>query len=491
MKLFNNKIWMMLFAGLIVLASCEDLEDVREDPKRPGSANPDYLFSYAEIELADYLATSSVNTNVGRLLAQYWSQTTYTTESRYGLEDRELADALWENHYRDVLNNLNSAKGLLPEFETNEAVLNNKLAMVTILEVYSYQMLIDTFGDVPFTEALAGAEGRSPAYDDAQTVYGSLIEMLNSAIAQMDPAADGFAGADLIYDGDVASWLKFANALKIKLAMRVADVPSFNSQTLVEEAYANAILTNADNATLEYVGGSYPNPVYEDIVISGRSDYVLSNTIVDQMNMLEDPRRSYYMTTNDDGEYVGLTYGLESGIGGDLGPYAQLPALVLDETYQSVLLDAAEVNFFLAEAAERGWNVGGNTETYYNNAITASIAYWGTASEADPATITAETAAYLAMPEVALATAEGGNVMNAIALQKWIALYNQGMEGWIEWKRLDYPQLNAPVKLSQEDIPVRLRYPVQERSVNNANREAAASRIGGDDIATQVFWDVQ
>lgn len=491
MKILFNKLWMLIFAGLVVLASCEDLEEVRVDPKRPSSANPDYLFSFAEIELSDYVATSSVNTNVGRLLAQYWSQTTYTSESRYFLEDRQLADALWENHYRDVLNNLNSAKALVPEFESDGAVLNNKLAMITILEVYSYQMLIDAFGDVPFTEALQGAENRSPAYDEGQVVYGSLIDMINEAIGQLDPAAEGFGSSDLIYEGDVSSWVMLANSLKIRLAMRVADVPSFNSQTLVEEAYANAILTNENNATLEYVGGSYPNPIYEDVVISGRQDFALSNTLVDQMNELADPRRNYYMTTNRNDEYVGLTYGLSSGIGGDLSPYSQLPALLLEENFPAVLMEASEINFFLAEAAERGWNVGGDTETYYNAAIAASIAYWGTASEADPAAITAETAAYLAQPSVALATAAGGNAIQAIALQKWIALYNQGMEGWFEWKRLDYPEINVPQGLTQADIPVRFRYPIQERSINDANREAAAARIGGDTYAANIFWDVK
>lgn len=491
MKIVNHKVFMFLLAGLTILASCEDLDDIREDPKRASASDPTYLFSYAEIELADYVATTSSNTNVGRLLAQYWSQTTYTSESRYNLEEREVGDALWENHYRDVLSNLNSAREFLPDFETDEAILNNKLAMITVLEVYCYQMLVDAFGNVPFSEALGGSENRSPAYDDAQTVYSSIIGMLDEAIGQFDPAASGFDGADLIYGGDIDSWIMFANSLKIRLAMRVADVPSFGSQALVEQAYSEAILSNEDNATLEYVGGSYANPVYDDIVISGRDDYAISNTLVDQMNALEDPRRAYYMTLNGDDEYVGLEYGLESGIGGDLSPYSQVPDIVKAETYPAVLLDAAEMNFFLAEAAERGWNVGGDAETYYNAGITASIAYWGTAVEADPAAIVAETEAYLAKPEVALATAEGGNVINAIALQKWLALYNQGMEGWYEWRRLDYPELNAPVGLTVADIPVRFRFPVQERSVNNANREAAVSAMGEDTYAMPVFWDME
>ena len=491
MKLYSNKLWMLAFAVLVVLASCEDLDEVREDPKRAASANPNYLFSFAEVELADYVATSAVGTNVGRLLVQYWSQTTYTAESRYNLEERQLADALWENHYTDVLNNLRSAKELVPEFETDEAVRNNKLAMITVLEVYAYQMLVDAFGNIPFTESLAGSENRSPVYDDAETVYRSLIDMINKAIGQFNPDTEGFGDADLIYGGNVASWMKFANSLKIRLAMRVADVESFNSKALVEEAYANAILTNENNATVEYVGGTYANPVYEDIVLSGRDDYALSNTLVEKLNELEDPRRPFYMTTNADKEYAGLAYGLESGVGGDLSAYSRPPAVILDEDYPSVLMSASEINFFLAEAAARGYNVGGDVETYYNEGIATSIAYWATASGVAPAEIVAMTDAYLAKPGVALATAESGNTVNAIAFQKWIALYNIGMEGWFEWRRLDYPELNAPIGLTLDDIPVRFRYPVQERSVNIANRQAAVDAIGGDTYDMPVFWDVK
>lgn len=107
----------------------------------------------------------------------------------------------------------------------------------------------------------------------------------------------------------------------------------------------------------------------------------------------------------------------------------------------------SEVEFILAEAAERGYPVVGTAEEHYNAGVTASILFWGGTE--------AEAAAYLAQPAVAYTTAEGGDNMNAIAVQKWISFYNEADQGWIEWRRLDYPPFNAPENMSVEDIPVR------------------------------------
>lgn len=492
MKNYIINLMLIVSLSLMTITGCDDFDDTNVDPKSPTKVDPPYLFTYAQIELADFVATSSVNTNVGRLLAQYWSQTTYTTESRYSLQERELPGALWNNHYRDVLVNLKTARELVPEFETNEAIANNQIAMITVLEVYAYQMLVDVFGNVPYDEALQGRDLKTPSYEDAETIYNDLIERLNNAIANITPSAPGFEGADLYYGGKMSAWFKFANSLKIRLGIRLAEAQPGKAKQLVEEAAPHAFSSNADNATLQYVGGTYANPIYTDIVVSGRTDYVISNTLVDKLNALDDPRRLYYMKPNASGEYVGLEYGKKSGIGGNASSYARLPDLILEETFPGTLMDYAEVELHLAEAAARGWSVG-SAESHYYNGIRGSIMKWGLASDVDPMVLQAQFEAYIAQPEVAYSTAAGGNPINAIALQKWIAFYNQGMQGWIEWKRLDYPPLNKPVVDTGEpaiEIPVRFKYPIREVNTNNANRTEAAQAIGGDEYSTRVFWDV-
>jgi hypothetical protein len=146
-----------------------------------------------------------------------------------------------------------------------------------------------------------------------------------------------------------------------------------------------------------------------------------------------------------------------------------------------VLMDYAEVEFLLAEAVERGMNVGGTAAEHYNNAVTASITYWG-GSEADAT-------AYLAQPEVSYATAPGP-WERKIGTQEWIALYLRSFDAWVVWRRLDYPQLQAPPSAITA-IPVRYTYPSNEQNLNEENYAQASADIGGDDVTTNLFWDVE
>jgi hypothetical protein len=153
-----------------------------------------------------------------------------------------------------------------------------------------------------------------------------------------------------------------------------------------------------------------------------------------------------------------------------------------DPTLEGLILDYSEVEFLLAEAKERGFNVTGTAEDHYNAGITASMEYWGI----DDADITA----YLAQPEVAYGTA-AGSWKQKIGVQSWIALYNRGFEGWSVWRRLDFTGFNVPPLLEYSDIPNRFIFPIEEATLNGTNLDAAIQMIGGsDDVQTRVFWDV-
>ena len=143
------------------------------------------------------------------------------------------------------------------------------------------------------------------------------------------------------------------------------------------------------------------------------------------------------------------------------------------------MLSYAEVKFFLAEAAQRGYNVGGTAVQHYNAAVTESIQEWGGT--------TAQATTYLAQPSVVY---DPANWRQRIGEQKWIALYNRGWDEWIEWRRLDAPALvKPPTALSA--IPLRFTYPIPEQNVNTASYNAASAAIGGDVVTTKLFWDAQ
>ena len=467
-------------AALLVLASCNKIEDLNKDIKNPSEVPGYSLFANAQRNLADQLASTNVNVNVTRLYSQYWTETTYIDESNYDLTTRAIPDREFRVAYRDVLRDLKEAKVVLASEVASADEHTAQLALCDIMMVYAYQREVDIFGNIPYTEAL-DITNVLPKYDDAQTVYGSLLATLNGAIADLNSVV-GISNvyiADNIYGGDIESWKKFANTLKLKIGIHVSDVPSMNPGTIISQAVAAGVFTsNADNAAFGYESSSpNTNPLYSDLVASGRFDFVPANTIVDMMNDLADPRRDKYFEQNlGAGVYTGGTYGASN----TYALFTHINPSISDPTLPVLFLSYTEVQFYLAEAAEKGLGSGAGS-SYYEEGIRSSIEYWGgDALEAD---------AYLLNTDVAFATA-AGTALERIATQSWLASYNRGMEGWTTWRRLDAPAFNPPPGLSQSDIPLRYTYPGNEQTLNGANYTSAAANIGGDVVQTPIFWDV-
>ncbi|MDC6352643.1 SusD/RagB family nutrient-binding outer membrane lipoprotein [Zeaxanthinibacter sp. PT1] len=465
--------------ALAFMASCTVDESLNVDTKNPSAVPGSALFTNGTRNMFDLLNSSSVNNNVFRLYAQYWAQTTYPDESQYNQTGRNIGGSIWNTLYRDVLQDLKGARENL--IADNQVIpdpnLENKLAIINFMEVYAYHILVDTFGDVPYAEALDPAN-TTPAYDSGPAIYDQLLANLDEAIANMD-GGSGFEGSqDPIYDGNVALWKKAANSLKLRLAMRLADVEPAVSQQLAESAAAGElILDNSENFGIKYLASApNTNPLWVSLVQSGRNDFVGADTFIDRLNTLDDPRRQYYFETIE-GEYVGGEYGSANSpaSASSIGDLLKQPDLVGN------IMTAAEVNFLLAEAAARGYAVGGTAEEFYNAGVTASILEWGgTQAEAD---------AYLLQPEVAYATASG-DFEEKIGTQKWIAMFNIGYEGWTTWRLLDEPALNAPEGQTVADIPTRFLYPLSEATLNGEELNKAQSAIGGDEKTTKIFWDV-
>jgi hypothetical protein len=486
--------------------SCTDITEQNENPKKAKEAPAKTLFANAQKNLSDILASSNVNRGIFRLLAQQWTETTYTDESRYDLHTRNIPQNFWGILYRDVLKDLDeaakTANAVDPLF-IDEAVRKNQMALIEIMNVYAWSVLVDTFGDIPYkgtgiSDAL-NSDNPSPVYTDDQTIYSDLVVRLDSALAQLDNSADAFGTSDLLYQSNIDQWMRFGNSLKLRLGMTFADVDQNKAMAIVEEAAPNVFNSSTDDAIIQYKEAPpNTNPVWVDLVQSGRKDFVAANTLVNAMTALDDPRLPVYFTTVDTVAYDSYVDGepaedavpidtLTVFLGGKYGAsnsyskFSKPSLLVRDPTFPGVLLSYYDVEFFLAEAAARGFVVTGTAEEHYNNAIRASLAAWDI-DDADMAT-------YLANANVAFATAPG-DFKQKIGIQKWIALYNRGFEAWREWRRLDAPALVAPEN-AVSAIPLRFTYPVNEQNLNKANYEAASSKIGSDKVTSKVFWDVQ
>lgn len=350
----------------------------------------------------------------------------------------------------------------------------------------SWYYVVTTFGNIPYTEALDVEKTTAPKYDDQKTVYYDLLTRLDADIAALSTSAESFGDADIIYKGSVSKWKKFANSLKLKMGMTIADFDNAKAKATVESAVTGGVFSsNSDNAVFTYLAAPpNTNPIWTNLVQSGRKDFVGTKTIINLLKANNDPRLPYYFTFNGTGsDYSGGTPGASSNyttFSKPAGPLLVPGSIgkITNPDFPTLVLGYDEVEFFLAEAVERGYNVGGAAETHYNNAITASIIYSGATA--------AQATTYLAQPTVAY-TSASENYKQKIGNQKYLALYTRGWNEYIEVRRLGYPVIIAPSS-SLTPFPVRYTYPISEQNINTTNYNTASTAIGGDKVTTKLFW---
>jgi len=508
-----KRIYLILIILIAVVTSCQDkLEEMNNDTKHPTDVPGNFLFANAQKALADQVATPNVNLNNWKLWAEYWTETTYTDESNYDIVTRDIASNNFRTYYRNVLMDFNQSKIIIgsevPVGDAGVAAQKNRINIADIMMVYTYQKLVDMFGNVPYTASL-DIDNISPVYDDAFTIYKELLTRLDDDIANLDDTFGSFGGDDIYYGGDVSMWKKFAYSLKVKLGITLSAVDNSLAKSTVESAY-NKAFGPGEDCELSYLGGINANPIYQNLIQSGRHDYVGTSMIIDMMNNLQDPRLYPYFTqidtsSNPDVEklaYVGGQYGYSSAYtsyshipntGVDAGERLSSDAEgsnVADATFPMVMMDYTELCFYLAEAAERGYSVGSTAEEWYNKGITSSMDFW-LGKHYNAADVASMTADYLANPDVAYSTA-AGDWQQKIGTQAWLAFYYRGFVGYTSYRRLGYPVLDLPPNIPESaggQPPRRITYPIAEQTLNAASYSEASSAIGGDLLKTKIFWD--
>lgn len=498
MKIITKSFYIVL---LFTASSCvDDLTSLNSNPKafQRGTVPGDTFFSNATRNLVDMITygTTPANNASGmtfKVLAQQFAEATYFDASSYNLVN--VGNGFWVTMYRDVLQDYKEAKMLLQKdaenplnTEADKQMIANKLAIVEIMEVYTYSILVNTYGDIPYNGALntslkseaLDSENITPAYDDAATIYEDLFARLDGALIKLNGEAS-FEDADIIYDGNVSAWMKFGNSLKLRMAMTLADKNPELSKSMAEQAAPLVFESNEDNAVLEYfLVTPNTNPIWVGLIQSQRFDYVASNTLMDLMDSasVTDPRIALFYTVDKAGGYSAGTYGK----GNSYDIFSHPGEAMTLETTPGVLIDYAEIEFYLAEAVTRNYAVNGTVEEHYINGIKASIDYWGGANDVEMAT-------FLADPFVNYASADG-TPLQKIARQKYIALFNRGLEAWTEYRRLDFPRFYEP-PVPNGDFPIRFTYPNSEQTANGENYTLAAQAIGGDVVTNRVFWDTK
>ena len=252
--------------------ACDDrLEELNEEKVNPAAVPAETLFANGVKEVAHIMTNGSVNINVFRLYAQYWAQLTYPDESQYNQVTRNIPRNVWDRGYRRALSDMTQAREQMianPDPTLSDAANANRVAIADIAIAYVYVMFAELYGNVPFTQAL-DIDNIAPVYDDARAIYDAQIAALTDAANTIDENEAGISAAqDILYDGSAAGWKKFANSLKIRMAMMLADTDPTTAQTLLDQALTSgAIVDPADDATVTYYSAApSTNPLYEDLV---------------------------------------------------------------------------------------------------------------------------------------------------------------------------------------------------------------------------------
>ena len=484
-----------LLAGLaiaVAFTGCtKDFEDINTNPNEPASVSPGFLLTASQKRIMDEMNDSFWGSRRGMQLAQHWASNQYSNESRYQFRT-EVSNASWRDFYAAPLQDLNQIIALNtedPEGTGGFGSNGNQIAVAKLLQAWTYQMLTDAWGPIPMSEALQGVDNTTPAYDTQEAVYNGILALIAEAKASMDDGA-GPQG-DQIYGGDMSSWEMFANSLKLRVAMRMSDVSPTAAQAAGEDALSGGMIiaANENNAQFPYIDAAPNNhPVNEDY--KTRNDFAASNTMVDWLSSMNDPRLGVYFNTAVTSDtYVGEVYGLDEA-NAALTPnddVSQRGDAVLAGDLPGILFDAAQTHFLCAEAAERGWaGTPLYAEGHYNAAVTLSMQWWGL-TDADAIN------AYLGQADVAYTTA-AGDWKQKIGSQKLAALYMQGHEAWAEVRRLDAPTLNACADGhlgGDGNVPSRFEYPLDEQTLNASGYASGIVGLGGgDELSTKLWWDV-
>lgn len=471
-------IYILLGLSLFTVSCKKDLEKINKNPNAAENAQPDYLLTAAIKNTADSYWGTANTMNSSLLFVQHWAKIQYTEEDRYIFSNSSFQD-LWNTGYSRSLTNLNRI------IEQGDKLNQpNYKGVALVLRSWVFLLLTDAYGDIPYKQAGNINEYVTPEYDSQKDVYLGLLDDLKTAASLLDPSAKAIAG-DILYNGNIGRWKKFANSLRLRIALRIADREPQKAGSVIAELLAVAdpfISGNTENAQLVYLTSPQQNPV--NALFETRDDYRVSKSVVDRLLQLNDPRLPVYAsktqaTTSQ--EYVGVPNGLSNGDASNLGfaKTSKPGTYFLAAQAPAVILTYAEVLFNRAEAAARGFSTE-NAADLYLQAIKASLKQYNIADDAVNNYVLQTAVQY-----------DAANFKKSIGEQKWIALFGQGLESFSEWRRLDYPVLSPAVAgVLNGKMPLRFIYPGTEQSLNGANYKKAVERQGADLLTTKLWFDV-
>ncbi len=470
MKLKYKLILSGLLAGLIFFSSCtEDWEELNVDPNNPTEVPATNLLAQAMRYFGDTYYDAWFNMNNTSTYAGHLGKIQYIDESKY-FERESVINNQWAYLYYVAVDLENAKKFAL------ENGNRNLYAAALTFQSLVYQIGTDSWRDMPFTESIQGGEGvTNPAYDTQETIYPALLDSLKKA---GDIFAEGnitaLGDGDILFDGDVSKWQKFANSLRLRLANRINDVSPLGAQhmdAVLGDLETYPIMeSNDDNAFLYWPGSSpYKEPWMEDS--ETRDDHAVGSFLITYLVAEGDPRLPVIAKpAKSDGTYRGVIPGVSDDDIGAIDQYSRIGAHYRDNAMGfTPYMRYSEVLFIIAE-----YN---SDQTVFEDAIVASCVENGI----DAATAEAFAAGY-------------DVTTDDLYYQKWVALFKQGHEAWAETRRTDVPDMPAAPASRFEGHdrpPFRFAYPTQETNLNGSNNAPYAAEVEDRFWGKQMWWDTR
>lgn len=474
----NHKIYMLLLACLSFWGCSKEFEKINTNPNAPEQVDAQFLLSNILWNAANNNAVDAWN--AGNFLAQLTAKHNFNEIDRY---DIRTNTELWNKTYL-LLNDVKSLEALA------ENGNQSYKGVALVMRAFLFSTLTDLWGDVPYSDALKGVsdDNFSPQYDTQEEIYtgtNGILQTLRDAVTTLEASRNNLPiKGDLIFNGNVDQWIRFANSLRIRYLLRVSNKINVAAE-MQDIVSSNLIMqSNLDNGLVPYLATAPSQWFVHTIREGDYSGVRLSNTIDSILTNLGDPRLEVWFKPTSVSQGAGMpTYkGIPNGLGPssvgqyDLADVSTLGAIFRDQPagVNAVFMLYSELQFALAEAVERGL-IGGTAQMHYENGIQASFDYYQTPMPAN----------YLNQTDVVW----DGSISKIIT-QKWLASMLVGYEGWFNYRRTGFPVLTPALDNVNSDlIPVRYRYPDTEKAVNSTNYDAAVSRIGGDTYNLKIWWD--
>ena len=522
---FIGKMAIGLIAVLHPLAGCDtdELHDLNVNPNALTTVNVNFLFTAAELSTACNGAGgdnwyTNWRTNVGTAayaIQQLAAVTGGISQGDKYFENQEASQGVWDWYYGDQIKNLVEVIKQTGEGGFEEGRRKNTREAARILKVVNFHRLTDWFGNIPYSEANQGIELiYKPVYDKQQDIYADMLKELDEACTNISASNedDGFASADMIYQGDISKWKKWGYSVMLRLAMRMSKVDAAGAANYVSKAVAGGVFeSNDDNAIILMSTPQVWNNQNGLVraFIDGSQPSTLSKTLVDQLkgtnaaSAADDDPRLLIISGGVDGNMDplvqrGMPNGLDLGtldvytgvVGTDInGTFSSFSSKFLDRDEPYMMMNYGEVELLMAEAKER--NIGtvpGTAQEHYDAGVKAAIQMY-TLYDASFAVSDAAVTTYLSQAYAAY-SGTTDEKLQKIGNQMWISKFLNWWDAWSDWRRTGYPVLvpvNYPGNLTNGQIPRRLKIPSSELARNQENYAAGATQP--DTQVGRVWWD--